>query len=348
MDEAETPAAQAGSGAGRVRLPRPAFAALDLGTNNCRLLIAEPSGAGFRIVDGYSQIVRLGEGLAATGALGEAAMTRAIGALGVCARKIRASHVAQTRAVATQACRSAVNGAAFLERVARDTGLSLEVIDPEEEARLAVAGCASLIDPAARIALVIDIGGGSTELSVVEPRGSGASPRILDWVSTPYGVVTLAERWGARLDEPAAYEALTQDIAAALAATPCARYADALCADGHLIGTSGTVTSLAGVHLGLARYVRAKVDGLWMHMDDVHAAAVRLRMAGPEGRAANACIGPDRADLVGPGAAILEAVARVWPARKIRVADRGLREGLLLGMMQDAGVLRRPAREQRE
>ncbi|MBU6371476.1 MAG: Ppx/GppA family phosphatase [Alphaproteobacteria bacterium] len=348
MDEAETPATQAGAGAGRARRSRPAFAALDLGTNNCRLLIAEPAGAGFRIVDGYSQIVRLGEGLAATGALGDAAMTRALGALAVCARKVRAAQVARARAVATQACRSAANGAAFLERVACETGLQLDVIDPEEEARLAVAGCASLIDPAARIALVIDIGGGSTELSVVEPRGAGSPPRILDWVSTPYGVVTLAERWGARLDEPAVYDALVAEIAAAFAITPCARHADALVAGGHLIGTSGTVTSLAGVHLGLPRYVRAKVDGLWMHMDDVHAAAVHLREAGPEGRAANACIGPERADLVGPGAAILEAVARVWPARKIRVADRGLREGLLLGMMQDAGVLRRTGRERRE
>ena len=346
MDEAVTPARRAGTAARRARTARPAFAAVDLGTNNCRLLVAQPVGAGFRIVDGYSQIVRLGEGLAATGALGEAPMRRALAALSVCARKIAQSDAIRTRAVATQACRTAANGGEFLARVEAETGLRLELIAPEEEASLAVAGCTGLIDPDAAMALIIDIGGGSTELSFVEPRRSG-QPTIRDWASTPYGVVTLAEKWGGALETEAGFEALVAEITAAFSALPPAAFGSLFTSSGHLVGTSGTVTSLAGVHLGLPRYNRSKVDGLWMAMADVRAAGAHLRALGPHGRAANPCIGPDRADLVAPGAAILEAVSRVWPARRVRVADRGLREGLLLGMMAEAGVLRRAGRSRR-
>ena len=345
MDDAASPSDRAATTSGRrSRRPRPAFAALDLGTNNCRLLIAEPAGSGFRIVDSYSQIVRLGEGLASSGRLGEAAIRRTMAALAQCARKIETRDVVQTRCVATQACRSAANGADFLAEVERTIGLRLDVISAEEEARLAVAGCAALLDPDATMGLIVDIGGGSTELSFVDPRrvSSDGELAILGWMSAPFGVVTLAERFGDALDQAEPYAALVAEIAEILAASDCARFAPAFVAPGaHLIGTSGTVTSLAGVHLGLARYQRAKVDGLWMDMRDVRAAAAALRAAGPSGRAANACIGPDRADLVAPGAAIVEAVARIWPAERIRVADRGLREGMLLGMMAQAGALRR-------
>lgn len=346
MNEGGPLASQARSAAGRTRRSRPAFAALDLGTNNCRLLVAEPAGSGFRIVDGHSQIVRLGEGLAATGALAEAAMARALDALAVCARKIEAAKPLRCRAVATQACRAAANGAAFLERVETRTGLRMELIAPEEEARLAVAGCAALLDPKAPGALVIDIGGGSTELSVV-CTGAAGRPEVLEWASTPYGVVTLAERSQDDLDAPGAFNALVDEISAAFGRLGAARFGDLFREGGHFVGTSGTVTSLAGVHLGLSRYSRARVDGLWMDMHEVRAAARVLREAGPAGRAAHPCIGPDRADLVAPGAAILEAAARIWPTQRVRVADRGLREGLLLGMMEDAGVLRRPGRSRR-
>jgi len=322
---------------------RPCFAALDLGTNNCRLLVAEADGAGFRVIDGYSQIVRLGEGLAGAGRLSDAAMARAYGALKACSERLAWRRPAAVGCIATQACRIASNGATFLARVKQDLGLSFEIISAEEEARLSVLGCASLIDPAAEVALIVDIGGGSTELAWVDAKAAAASvrngdlnPPIIAWTSTPLGVVNLAE------DDPEPestaarwYAALVDRLAATLASS---HEAEALkpafhAGRAHIVGTSGTVTSLAGVHLGLKRYQRSKVDGLWMTLDECQATIARLAGQSHAERAANPCIGKDRADLVVPGGAILEAVCRVWPVSRIRAADRGLREGVLMRLM---------------
>lgn len=326
----------------------PVFGALDLGTNNCRLLIARPARNGFRVVDSFSRIVRLGEGLSRTGRLDPAAMDRAYDALALCAERVIRRGVESVRlsAVATQACRQAENGVEFIDRVRRGTGLRLRIIDPAEEARLSVEGCLNLFDPAAEAVLVIDVGGGSTELSWL--RKSGADMKTVAWMSAPLGVVTLAERH----PEPAEptidwYEAMVGDMGAAL---QTGSFDDAefrrLVASGrgHLVGTSGAITSLAGVHLNLRRYQRDRVDGLWMTRAECEAAAERLMDLGPRGRAAEACIGPDRADLVVAGAAILEAVQRAWPSERVRVADRGLREGLLLEQMRAA---RKPQRRPR-
>jgi exopolyphosphatase/guanosine-5'-triphosphate,3'-diphosphate pyrophosphatase len=312
---------------------RAVYAALDLGTNNCRLLIAEPAARGFMVVDSFSRIVRLGEGLQANGRLSDAAMNRAIEALAFCAAKIGSWPVVRQRCIATQACRAAMNGADFIEDVRRVTGLCLSVISPREEAELAVLGCAALIDPRAEMALIVDIGGGSTELSWVDAR----TRRILAWTSLPFGVVTLAERHGADLDSQECYAALVREVRGAIAAYTGADHLRTVFTRGaaHLIGTSGAVTSLAGVMLGLRRYRRSLVDGVWMSVAATRATAERLRRAGPEERARNGCIGAARADLVCPGAAILEALFAEWPAESIRVADRGLREGVLLSLMAE-------------
>lgn len=330
-------------GGGRPPWTRPTFAALDLGTNNCRLLVAEaaPDG-GFKVVDGYSEIVRLGEGLSATGRLSAAAMERTMGALAACAAKIDKRRPIAVGCIATQACRQAENGPDFLDRVADELGLHFEVISPEDEARLAVLGCASLVDPEAEAALIVDIGGGSTELSWVSPRAvidsmarGELEPPILHWGSAQLGVVTVAE------EEPepengkeAWYEARVSWIAEQLAKLGEPDVRDAF-AQGraHIVGTSGTVTSLAGVHLGLSRYARSRVDGLWMSADECRAVIDDLRAKSVAERAANPCIGKDRADLVVPGGAILDAVLRLWPATRIRVADRGLREGVLMRLI---------------
>jgi exopolyphosphatase/guanosine-5'-triphosphate,3'-diphosphate pyrophosphatase len=326
----------------------PLYGALDLGTNNCRLLIARPSREGFRVVDSFSRIVRLGEGLSRTGRLDAGAMDRAYEALALCAERLARKGVDASRlsAVATQACRAADNGAAFVERVRRGTGLTLRIIDPSEEARLAVEGCLNLIDPEAQAALVIDVGGGSTEMSWLRRNGDGYDTAA--WMSAPLGVVTLAER---HPEPPDAgddwYEAMVADMEAAIAAGGIEEDdIRALFAvdRGHLVGTSGAITSLAGIHLKLPRYNRDQVDGLWMTRGDCEAAAEHLKVLGPDGRAREACIGPDRADLVLAGAAILEAVQRAWPSERVRVADRGLREGLLLQMMREA---RRPTQRRR-
>ncbi|HEY3947471.1 Ppx/GppA phosphatase family protein [Phenylobacterium sp.] len=321
----------------------PCYGALDLGTNNCRLLIATPQGpSGFRVVEAYSRIVRLGEGLTASGRLSEAAMDRALGALKVAAEKLRRRRVIRLRAIATQACRMAENGQHFLDRVFAETGLRLQIIPPQEEARLSVAGCLNLIDRGADAALVVDVGGGSTELSWVDLRGAAPTgmPPLTAWHSAPIGVVTLAERFpeGEAATEAwfrAMVDTVKADIGAFRRADPLREVFDA--DRGHLIGTSGAITSLAGLHLELPRYDRNQVDGIWMTRDQCDAAARRLMSLSAQGRAEQPCIGPDRADLVLAGAAILQAVQELWPCTRVRVADRGLREGILLSLMADRG-----------
>lgn len=315
----------------------PVYAALDLGTNNCRLLVAEPSARGFRVVDSYSRIIRLGEGLAASGRLCDAAMDRALEALRACAQIVAVHPQLTLRGIATQACRVAENGEEFLAEVRRQTGLGFEIVTAQEEARLSVIGCASLVDPAAEVALVIDIGGGSTELSWVAGASARTAPEILAWTSLPIGVVTLAEQLP-ECGDPGWYDAMMDEVSRAVSAFAGA---DSLrCAfdsgAAHIVGTSGAVSSLAGVHLDLPRYQRSRVDGLWMRAEEVRAVAARLRSWPVAARAAHPCIGPDRADLVAPGAAILEAVCAAWPAERVRVADRGLREGVLLELMAGA------------
>ncbi len=316
----------------------PLYGALDLGTNNCRLLIAKPARDGFRVVDSFSRIVRLGEGLSRTGLLDDAAMDRAYEALVLCGERVAKKGVASSRlmAVATQACRQAGNGPAFIERVRVGTGLKLRIIDPVEEARLAVRGCLNLFDQSVEAVLVVDVGGGSTELNWLSKRGD--SFVLEGWMSAPVGVVTLAERH----PEPTGglddwYEAMVTDMGAAIAEAPVSPALRELFVSGraHMVGTSGAITSLAGIHLGLRRYQRNLVDGLWMTRGDCEAAADTLKRLGAAGRAAEPCIGPDRADLVLAGAAIMEAVQRAWPSERVRVADRGLREGLLLQQMRE-------------
>ena len=335
-------------GSGASGRDAPLYGALDLGTNNCRLLIARPTREGFRVVDSFSRIVRLGEGLSHTGRLDDRAMDRAYDALANCAERVvrKGLESARLSAVATQACRQAENGEAFIERVRLGTGLRLRIIDPVEEAELSVAGCLNLFDPQAEAVLVIDVGGGSTELSWL--RRVEGEMKTVAWMSAPLGVVTLAERHPEPENSGEAwYEAMVADMGAAIAVGGFVdddmRRAFAS-GRGHLVGTSGAITSLAGVHLNLRRYQRDLVDGLWMTRGQCEAAADRLKALGAAGRATESCIGPDRADLVLAGAAILEAVQRAWPCERVRVADRGLREGLLLQQMRDD---RRPKRRRR-
>jgi exopolyphosphatase/guanosine-5'-triphosphate,3'-diphosphate pyrophosphatase len=309
--------------------------------------MARPARDGFRVVESFSRIVRLGEGLSRTGQLDPAAMDRTYEALAHCAERIRRKGLAPERlsAVATQACRAAENGPAFIERVRAGTGLALRIIDAEEEARLSVQGCLNLFDPRARAVLVIDVGGGSTELSWLEKDGREMKTR--HWMSAPLGVVSLAERHPEGEGGDAWFEAMVADMTQELdkggALKPELQNLRKS-GSSHLVGTSGAITSLAGIHLNLARYQRDLVDGLWMTRAECEAATLKLRSLGAEGRAAEACIGPNRADLVLAGAAIMEAVQRAWPSERVRVADRGLREGLLLEQMR---ADRKPKRRRR-
>ena len=340
------------------------YGALDLGTNNCRLLLARPSRRGFRVVDAFSRIIRLGEGVSQTGRLSDAAMRRTIDALKVCAGKLVRNDVARARCVATEACRIASNGRDFLRRVESEVGLKLEVLDRETEASLAVSGCASLIDYRADYVLVFDIGGGSSELIWLDLTQGGArngassdggrrpaiKPKIAAWTSLPVGVVTLAERFGGHDVTPESFEAMVAYVSDLVRPWE-ALHGFRARANGdnvHLLGTSGTVTTVAGIHLGLKRYDRGRVDGCWLQMQEIQTVTGTLLRHSYEERVAEPCIGQERADLVLAGCAILDAILRMWPAERLRVADRGLREGILATLMSEDGVYRAGRRRRRQ
>ncbi|HEX7823028.1 MAG TPA: Ppx/GppA phosphatase family protein [Sphingobium sp.] len=314
--------------------PNSNYAAIDLGTNNCRLLIARPTDDdGFVVVDAFSRIVRLGEGLEATGKLSEAAIDRAISALSVCSGKLRRRRVTLARSVATEACRRAENGDDFVRRVHDETGIMLDIISAREEARLAVLGSHSLLESGDGPAMIFDIGGGSTELVLLDT--SGDAPRILDWHSAPWGVVSLSESITGTGSSDAtiradAYRAMRERVADALSSFVSRLPGGTTL---RMLGTSGTVTTLASVHLDLPRYDRSSIDGLMMPTTTLRGIATRLATMSIEERAGLPCIGPERADLVVAGCAILEGILDVWPADRLSVADRGIREGILRSLM---------------
>jgi exopolyphosphatase/guanosine-5'-triphosphate,3'-diphosphate pyrophosphatase len=333
--KSRTPVPATDTGAGRSRA---LYGAVDLGTNNCRLLIAVPRQDGFTVVDAFSRIVRLGEGLSTSGVLSEEAMARTIEALRICANKLTWNKVYRRRLVATEACRMARNGAEFIARVEAETGLSLEIIGRETEASLAAAGAEPLIEQGAEKALVFDIGGGSTELIWVE-RKDGIYV-VSEWTSIAAGVVTVSERFGGVDVTPASFRAMREFLRPQISAFRDAvmrREGPAGCAH-HLLGTSGTVTTIAGVQLGLKRYDRSRVDGCWLERQATSDVTARLLAMSYEERRENPCIGHDRADLVLAGCAILEEICMAFPADRIRVADRGLREGMLATMMREDGA----------
>src|SRR5690349_9958081 len=316
---------------------RHTYGAIDLGTNNCRLLIARPTEGGFTVIDAFSRIVRLGEGLSQSRELSGEAMDRAVGALAVCAEKLKRRNVSLSRSVATEACRRAKNGREFADRVRDETGIVLDIIEPAEEARLAVLGCHKLLEPGDGPALIFDIGGGSTELVLVDQEEG--TPRIRAWWSAPWGVVSLTESEGKEAlegpDRVKAYERMRERARRAFAnfATMLPQNRDGI----RLLGTSGTVTTLASVHLALPSYDRRAVDGLHVPTEAMQSISAMIASMDYDERSALPCIGNERADLVVAGCAILEAIMEIWPARNLGVADRGIREGILRSLMARDG-----------
>ncbi len=340
--------------------PSELYAALDLGTNSCRMLIARPVGGQFTVVDSFSKSVQLGQGLESSGRLSRASISRTIQALRICKRKLQRHGVKNMRLVATEACRRALNGRDFMGLVQRETGLRLEIIKPEEEARLAVISCAPLVGKRTEQLLVVDIGGGSTELvwidlSEVAPEerarsimrlslgqkshvGRGPKARVVDWISVPLGVATLRDQFADVEDDAGRFALMSWYFEEQLADFSPYEYEQAR--EGfQIIGTSGTVTTVAATHLGLRRYDRTKVDGMAMTSDQIDAVIRGYLRAGPEGRRADPRIGRDRQALIMSGSAILQALLRIWPTDRLSVADRGLREGLLYAQMSSDGVL---------
>lgn len=331
------------------------YGALDLGTNNCRLLVARPTRRGFLVIDAFSRIIRLGEGVSQTGSLSAVAMDRTIEALKVCSNKMKRRGVKRSRLVATEACRIAANSAEFIDRVWETTGLNLEIVSRETEAKLAVSGCASLLDRKSDWALVFDIGGGSSELIWLDLRRKTRPWRrslndrleaqncIGAWTSLPVGVVSLAEKFGGREVDEALFEEMVDYVMVLLGHFESQYKISRHLVDGsaHFMGTSGTVTTVAGIHLGLPVYDRNLVDGCWLSVNDVQTVSQNLLSMSYDERVQQPCVGADRADLVLAGCAILEALLRMWPCERLRVADRGLREGILATLMAEDRVLGR-------
>ena len=316
---------------------RHTYGAIDLGTNNCRLLIARPGEGGFTVIDAFSRIVRLGEGLSRSGKLSQDAMDRAVGALSICSDKLRRRNVSLSRSVATEACRRAANGMEFVDRVRHETGIVLDIIEPAEEARLAVLGCHKLLEPGDGPALIFDIGGGSTELVLIDQEQG--HPQIRAWWSAPWGVVSLTESEGKEAlegpDRLLAYKRMRERARRAFA-----NFATMLPEDKEdirLLGTSGTVTTLASVHLALPSYDRRAVDGLHVPIEAMQKISTMIATMDYEERSGLPCIGSERADLVVAGCAILEAIMEIWPAKNLGVADRGIREGILRSLMARDG-----------
>jgi len=321
----------------RSRAATHVFGAVDLGTNNCRLLIARAAPDGFRVIDGYSRIVRLGEGIGATGCLSEAAVIRTVDALRICAAKMARRQVTRARCIATEACRRTRDCGPFLDQVEAATGIRLDIISAREEAELTLAGCIPLLDPDKPYALLFDVGGGSAELVWLRQRRP-EPPEILGCISLPCGVVTLTERHGVHEFTPEHYERVVDEVASMLQELEATHSIRRHLAEGtaQMLGTAGTVTTVAGIHLGLDRYDRARVDGVQLSLDAVREVSTRLANWSCAERSAHPCIGPARADLVVAGCAVLEAICRTWPASCLRVADRGVREGILLQLIAAA------------
>ncbi len=342
------------------------YAALDLGTNSCRMLIAKPDGLNFAIVDAFSKSVRLGSDLERTGVLSQAGVSRTLQALHVCARKIRKYGVLRMRLVATEACRRAKNGKYFLEKVNADTGLKLEIISPAEEARLAIISCAPLLEPNISQVLVVDIGGGSTELVWIDLTNvpdqdrakammmmapsdkqrkkfikNNTNAKIVDWISVPSGVATLHQKYSDVEDDAARFALMSCYFEDQIADfKPYFKsYSKGLLSDFQIIGTSGTITTLGAAHLGLRKYDRNRVDGLNLTSSNVDQVINRFLKLGPEGRKSEPGIGKDRSELIMSGSAIIQTLLRIWPTERMRVADRGLREGILYSLMIADNVL---------
>jgi exopolyphosphatase/guanosine-5'-triphosphate,3'-diphosphate pyrophosphatase len=316
----------------------PVLGAIDVGTHACRLLIAVPHPEGImpRVIDSYSASVRLGEGLERAGVITDAALDRTVEALRICSDRLKRSGATHVKAIATEACRRANNADRLLARAQTEAGIRLEIVTPEEEARLAAEGCLPLIGAGFEGALIFDIGGGSTELILVSATNGGHA--ITAWTSVPVGVVSLAERHGAHDLPAASFDAMRESIRELFARRFASLGNGAFDPERHhLLGTSGTLTTLAGVKLGLPRYNRSRIDGQWLSRDEVLAIVRRISTSDFDARAAIPCVGTDRADLIMPGCAILSEIMSHFPAPHLRVADRGLREGLLIGLLKEAG-----------
>lgn len=313
---------------------RQTFAAIDLGTNSCRLLVGRYDGV-LKIVDSYSKVVRLGENLGQTNLLCEEAIERSLKTLKICVEKVKNNDVTHIRAVATEACRRAMNTSILLDRAKNDLDLTIEVISNEEEALLALTGCSGAFQGNIPYGIVFDIGGGSTEIMWVAIKEGIPNFDVMDWISLPFGVVTLSDAYGAYSTSPRIYDQIRKKIKEKLIPfsekNKIQNYIHAR--QVQMVGTSGTGTTLAAIHLKLQRYDRYLIDGIYLRGSEIRSITQSILHMTPKQRNSHPCIGVGRSDLAITGAAILEGICDTWTLPWIRVADRGVREGILMSLI---------------
>ena len=325
------------------------YGVVDLGTNNCRLLVAIPHQNGFRVIDSFSRIVRLGEGLKEEKRISDQATERTVSALKICMDKMKRRGVTRMWNVATQACREAENGDHFVKTIEEQVKIKLDIIDPKEEARLAVMGCKALLDKNYNRGIVFDIGGGSTEIIWIK-YNEKRIPEIIDWISIPLGVVNLSEEYGTEKVLPAEhYQEIKERVKEHIVPFEKKHGIRSSIDENmvQLMGTSGTVTTLTSMHLNQAVYDRNEVDGSWMKSKDLVDLCKDLAKLDYKERLALNNIGNDRAELVVAGCAIFDALIDVWPIEGCRVADRGIREGMLHHLMDEQRRINKAKRRKR-
>ena len=336
----------------------PIIAAIDLGTNSCRLLVARVNVAGIRtnyfrsrpkpvawkVIDSFAKVVRLGEGMYSHDELSHDAIERTMEALSICRKKLDKYNMHSMRAVATEACRRATNKEVLVNRAREELGLNLEVICAEEEARLALKGCSAILDSRIPYGIVFDIGGGSTEVILVRlKRENKRSPGyavpfdVIDSISIPYGVVTTTEAVDLADNQEYVHKMLHEKITDMLSEFVSKNKIIELIKNNEIqvAGSSGTVTTLAAYHLGLAQYERRLVDGMTISYEDLHIVIEKIFAMDKQGSLEESTVGFGRADYVLTGSVILKALCEVIPAKTMRIADRGVREGILIDLMLD-------------
>jgi exopolyphosphatase/guanosine-5'-triphosphate,3'-diphosphate pyrophosphatase len=306
------------------------LATIDLGTNSVRLLVADTAADSWRVVEEAQRVTRLGEGQAATGALGLVPMARTAATVADYVRRAEALGATRVRVTGTSAVREAANRAEFVARIESVTGLALEVLSGEDEARLTLLGVRSGLPDLGGRFVLFDIGGGSTEFVVAD--GDGLERAL----SLRLGVVGLAERHldGGRL-VPARWAALRAEVAAAL--EPAVPGALGLVNAARLVGTAGTVTTLAALDLGLAAYDAGRVQGHVLRRGAIERLLARLGGLTLAARAALPCLEPGRADVLIPGIAICLAAMERLGFDALTVSDRSLREGILCEILGARG-----------
>lgn len=307
------------------------FASIDLGTNTVRLLVVTGNSKGFTTLHSNQLITRLGEGLSHSGILKDIAMERTIKAVLDFKREASKYSPFAIWVAATSAVREAKNRNEFIEKIREVTGLELEVIPWEEEARRTLLGVFSGLDGNIKKAIVFDIGGGSTEYILTVDK------RLVKSVGTALGVVHLSEKYIRKDPVDDGELIILESVITNKIRNVKSQLHDVLCTmhDVRLIGTAGTVTTIAALDLNLHPYDPAKVNGYVLNIENVKEILKKLKNMTLEERRNIPALESGREDLIIPGAVIVIKTMEIFGFNEMIVSDYGLREGIILAKMSE-------------